>query len=89
MTFCGDRHWQYHSIHPRGINEFACGALNDENSRLGREPGDQKSTDPNALIKQPFISPKPSGGFLVLTAGKQLIIEFRDDSGKELYRVEK
>ncbi|MDA8975372.1 alkaline phosphatase family protein [Akkermansiaceae bacterium] len=89
MTFCGDRHWQYHSIHPRGINEFACGALNDENSRLGREPGDQKSTDPNGLIKQPFISPKPSGGFLVLTAGKKLTIEFRDDAGQELYRVDK
>ncbi|MGJ8695727.1 MAG: alkaline phosphatase D family protein [Verrucomicrobiaceae bacterium] len=89
MTFCGDRHWQYHSIHPNGIHEFACGALNDENSRLGRKPGDKKSTDPDALITQSFISPEPSGGFLLLTAGKQLTIEFRDDSGKELYRVQK
>ena len=89
LTFCGDRHWQYHSIHPNGMNEFACGALNDENSRLGRKPGDKRSTDPDALITQPFTSPEPSGGFLVLTAGEKLTIEFRNDQGKELYRVEK
>ena len=89
MTFCGDRHWQYHSIHPSGIEEFACGALNDENSRMGVPPGSKKGTDPKALIKQPFISPQPSGGFLVLTAGENLTIEFRDDSGKKLYSVEK
>jgi len=28
FLMCGDRHWQYHSIHPSGINEFAVGALN-------------------------------------------------------------
>ena len=89
MTFCGDRHWQYHSIHPTGIEEFACGALNDENSRMGVPPGSKKGTDPKALIKQPFISPQPSGGFLVLTAGEKLTIEFRDDSGKKLYSVAK
>jgi len=89
MTFCGDRHWQYHSIHPSGIEEFACGALNDENSRMGVPPGSKRGTDPEALIKQPFISPQPSGGFLVLTVGDKLTIEFRDDSGKKLYSVTK
>lgn len=29
---CGDRHWQYHAIHPTGIEEFSCGALIDENA---------------------------------------------------------
>ena len=43
---CGDRHWQYHSIDPSGIEEFSTGALIDVNSRLGRKPGDPKSTDP-------------------------------------------
>ncbi|YCM46099.1 alkaline phosphatase D family protein [Verrucomicrobiaceae bacterium 227] len=89
MTFCGDRHWQYHSIHPTGIEEFACGALNDENSRMGVLPGSKRGTDPEALIQQPFISPQPSGGFLVLTAGEKLTIEFRDDSGEKLYSVVK
>lgn len=87
MTVCGDRHWQYHSIHPSGVEEFACGALNDENSRLGIAPGDPKGTDPQSLIKQPYTSGEPSGGFLVVTAGDQLRIEFRDDQGKPLYHV--
>ena len=85
MTFCGDRHWQYHSVHPSGIEEFACGALNDENSRRGVLPGAKNGTDPDALISQPFISPKPSGGFLVLTAGERLTIDFMDDAGNKLY----
>ncbi len=63
----GDRHWQYHSIHPRGFEEFSSGALVDANSRLGRLPGDPESNDPDALIEQPFSSPEPTGGFLEIT----------------------
>jgi len=63
----GDRHWQYHSIHPRGFEEFSSGALVDANSRLGRLPGDPDSNDPNALIEQPFSSAEPTGGFLEVT----------------------
>ena len=33
---CGDRHWQYHSVSPEGLEEFSCGALVDANSRPGR-----------------------------------------------------
>ncbi len=29
LLVCGDRHWQYHSIHPKGIREFSAGALID------------------------------------------------------------
>ena len=89
MTFCGDRHWQYHSIHPSGVEEFACGALNDENSRVGVPPGSPKGTDPNALIKQPYTYPKPSGGFLHVQAGDQLVIEFHNAEGERLHRVVK
>lgn len=89
FTFCGDRHWQYHSIHPSGIEEFACGALNDENSRRGVRPVDKKGTDPSSQLKQPFISPRPTGGFLILTVGKKLTIDFRDDTGQKLYSVTK
>ena len=63
---CGDRHWQYHSISPQGIEEFSCGALVDANARLGRNPGDPASTDPEALIKQPYTQQTASGGFLHL-----------------------
>ena len=89
---CGDRHWQYHSIDPSGIEEFSSGALVDENSRLGRKPGDPKSTDPEGLIKQPYTQEKASGGFLLvkLDPGKahepaRLTFAFHDDRGKLLY----
>ena len=64
LVLCGDRHWKYHSIDPSGYSEFSCGALNQENSRLGRVPGDPKSNDPNALIRQPYSDQPASGGFL-------------------------
>jgi len=84
---CGDRHWQYHSIHPSGIEEFACGALNDENSRMGVAPGDKKGSDPQALVRQLYTSPTPNGGFLQITAGDELTFEHFDSRGKSLYSV--
>lgn len=91
MTFCGDRHWQFHSIHPSGVEEFACGALNDENARVGVAPGSKKGTDPGALIKQPYTYSEPTGGFLHVTSHENggLVIEFRDDNGKVLHTVMK
>ncbi|WP_235934982.1 alkaline phosphatase D family protein [Candidatus Laterigemmans baculatus] len=99
LTFCGDRHWQYHSIHPSGVEEFSCGALNDENSRRGVAPGSKRGTDPDALIDQPYTYDQPTGGFLQVTSEPQgsaeganksrLVIEFRDDTGRVLHRVVK
>ena len=89
---CGDRHWQYHSIDPTGIEEFSCGALIDENARLGRKPGDPQSTDPDGLIKQPYYQTPKSGGFLqvdvtpVETAGdSKLTFTWYDDLGVVLH----
>ena len=86
---CGDRHWQYHSIDPTGIEEFSCGALVDANSRLGRKPGDPRSTDPNAEIKQVYTQAQASGGFLrvTVTANASAHFEFFDENGKALYRT--
>ncbi|MHC4994391.1 MAG: alkaline phosphatase D family protein [Planctomycetota bacterium] len=64
---CGDRHWQYHSIHPSGFEEFSSGALVQANSRMGVDPGTRRSTDPSGLIRQPFTSTKPTAGFLSVT----------------------
>lgn len=95
MVFCGDRHWQYHSIHPSGVEEFACGALNDENARLGVPPGSKKGSDPDGRIKQPYLYTEPTGGFLHVrvtpgpNAGAQLVIEHRDDHGKVMNTVVK
>ena len=91
---CGDRHWQYHSQHPLGLEEFSCGALVDANSRAGRLPGDPKSSDPGALLKVPYIQGKgdASGGFLQVkvesvkdTARASFI--FYDERGKRLYKT--
>lgn len=94
FLLCGDRHWQYHSIDPSGIEEFSCGALVDNNSRLGRLPGDPDSTDPEGLIFQPYTQAKASGGFLhVIVVEKDeeptITLTFYDESGNELHKVTK
>jgi alkaline phosphatase/alkaline phosphatase D len=90
---CGDRHWQYHSIHPLGFEEFSSGALVDANSRLGRPPGDPDSTDPEALIEQPYTYGEPTGGFLKVTLKPEpratLLFSFFDENGTLLYEVER
>lgn len=90
-VICGDRHWQYHSIDPTGIEEFSSGALVDSNSRLGRDPGDPKSTDPGAKIRQLHSQTKASGGFLKVTVAKDgsIRFEFFDEHGKSLYHTVK
>jgi len=93
---CGDRHWQYHSAHPSGFEEFSCGALVDANSRLGRIPGDPKSTDPDAEITQFYTQDEASGGFLHVEvhpgAGGSpptAVFSFHDERGALLYSTTK
>ncbi len=88
----GDRHWHYHSLHPSGVEEFACGALNTENARLGRNPGDPQSTDPTAQVKQFYTDAQPTGGYLLVevkAAGAaqppSLRFSIQDEAGRELY----
>lgn len=90
---CGDRHWQYHSIHPLGFEEFSSGAIIDANSRMGRPPGDPDSNDPDALIEQPYTYGEPTGGFLriIVTPGADPVAVFRfhDERGELLHEVRK
>ncbi|RMG39199.1 MAG: alkaline phosphatase family protein [Planctomycetota bacterium] len=93
---CGDRHWQYHSIDPTGIEEFSCGALVDANARPARRPGDPAGTDPQGRIKQPYYSDPPTGGFLLVESTPaeaarpaRLTMSYFDEKGKLLHRVEK
>jgi alkaline phosphatase/alkaline phosphatase D len=93
-VICGDRHWQYYSIDPSGVEEFSTGAIIDENSRMGRAPGDPFGNDPKSLIKQPYTSKEPSGGFLKVTvrpgpANPTAFFGFYDEHGVELYSVKK
>ena len=94
---CGDRHWQYHAMHPSGIEEFSSGALVDNNSRPGRLAGDPKSTDPDGLIKQFYIQGDPesaSGGFLLITVSREdgkpsASFQHYDEKGNLLYEANK
>jgi alkaline phosphatase D len=95
FIICGDRHWQYHSVHPTGFEEFSTGALVDANSRAGRVSGDPESTDPEGRIKQHYIQgtrEQATGGFLWMEVlyedqNPRLRFVFYDDLGKELYSV--
>ncbi len=88
----GDRHWQYHSIDTRGIDEFSVGAIDDSNARMPRLPGDPKSTDPDGKIKQPYVASKVTGGFLRIRTNSNkengsLQFIFYDQKGTVLYKV--
>ena len=91
---CGDRHWQYHAVHPKGIEEFSCGALVDNNSRAGRLAGDPNSTDPEGKIIQHYVQGTPeeaSGGFLliknVVAEKPELHFNYYDENGEMLYET--
>jgi len=93
---CGDKHWQYHSIHPSGFEEFSVGALVDANSRLGPKPGDLMSTDPEGLVRHLYSQAESSGGFLqigIKASGESqpalAAFAFYDEVGTLLYSVEK
>jgi alkaline phosphatase D len=88
VLFTGDRHWQYHSIHPTGVPEFSCGSLGRENA-VGDppRPGAAGSTDPDGLVKQPFASSVQDGGFLRARVGATsgLHVELINQAGVVLY----
>ena len=75
--------------HPDGFEEFATGAIIDANSRVGRQPGDPESNDPDALITQPYTYDEPTGGFLnvTITLGDAPTAAFRfyDEQGSLMY----
>lgn len=88
----GDRHWQYHSVHPSGLEEFGSGAFVSQNARRGREPGDPNSTDPEGLIHQPYSQQVPNGGMLHVRVdppapahGASILFSFYDQQGDLLY----
>ena len=92
----GDRHWQYHSIDQRGINEYSSGTLVDQNARSGRIPGDPAGTDPDSEISQPYCQHADrdgiGGGFIDLRCERagdtaMLKVSFRDIYGAARYEV--
>lgn len=93
---CGDRHWRYHSIRSDGFEEFSAGGIIDRNSRPGTPPGDPDGTDPEGLIRQPYLQTEKGGGFLEVTVYEatdrspaRCVFAFFDKRGRPLYAVER
>lgn len=88
----GDRHWQYHSVHLSGLEEFGSGAFVSQTARRGREPGDPNSADPRGLIRRPFSQAIPTGGMIqirmdpaVAAGGASVLFSFYDQNGNLLH----
>ena len=86
FIICGDRHWQYHSVHPgTGLQEFSAGPASDEHA--SGSPGYDAKYHKFHRVK---------GGFLAVTlqsdgAKSRIVFEHRDVMGNVVYswRVEK
>jgi alkaline phosphatase D len=76
FVVCGDRHWQYHSVHPKtGLNEFSVGAASDEHA--GGSPGENKDYHRFHRVK---------GGFLSVAAGPAgIVFRHHDVRGAVVY----
>jgi alkaline phosphatase D len=80
FVICGDRHWQYHSVHPyTGLHEFSVGAASDEHA--GGTPGEDPKYHKFHRVK---------GGFLAVTlkregAKSRISFEHRDVMGAVVY----
>ena len=76
---CGDRHWQYHSVHPQfGVREFSVGPCSDEHAQHPRE---------NRAWHRFF---RDMGGFASVSVARvddvpQLSIRLHDTHGKVVH----
>lgn len=79
FVVCGDRHWQYHSVHPdTGLNEFSVGAASDPHA--GGTPGEDKTYHRFHRVR---------GGFLSIGAGEaSILFRHHDVHGKVVYQYE-
>ena len=92
----GDRHWQYHAVHPSGFEEFSCGPICDANASGPIAPGQRGSTDPEGKITHKYTQSGQSGGFLKVgitpqgeSSPAQAEFSFYDEGGQVLYREQK
>jgi alkaline phosphatase D len=83
FVICGDRHWQYHSVHPRtGLNEFSVGPASDAHAE--GSPGPDKRYHRFHRLKGGFLSVD-----LLDRAGKSSIrFRHRDVRGAVVYEWE-
>ncbi len=82
FVVCGDRHWQFHSVHPdTGVQEFSVGAASD--SHAGGTPGEDKRY---------HRFHKVQGGFLCVelkasAEGSRIAFQLRNVKGEVAYEA--
>lgn len=80
FVICGDRHWQYHSVHPKtGLNEFSVGPASD--AHASGSPGMDEAYHRFHRVK---------GGFLTVALERRgsqsfLTVQHRDVMGAVVY----
>lgn len=84
FVICGDRHWQYHSVHPAtGVQEFSVGAASD--SHAGGTPGQDPEYHRFHRVKGGFLSGEVNAD----GAESVLTLQLRDVDGAVVYEVTK
>ncbi|MYA09118.1 MAG: alkaline phosphatase [Holophagales bacterium] len=84
LVIVGDRHWQYHSVHPEtGLDEFSVGPASD--AHAGGTPGE----DPEYHRFH-----RVGGGFLSVDIDwvddrPRIVLRHRDVSGRVVYEIER
>ncbi|MDE2849977.1 MAG: alkaline phosphatase D family protein [Acidobacteriota bacterium] len=84
LVIVGDRHWQYHSVHPEtGLDEFSVGPASD--AHAGGTPGE----DPEYHRFH-----RVGGGFLSVDVDwvgerPRIVLRHRDVSGRVVYEIER
>lgn len=82
FVVCGDRHWQYHSVHPvSGVQEFSVGPAS--NSHASGSPGEDKAYHKFHRVKGGFlcVELRPSG------TESEIAFQLRDVDGQIGYEA--
>ncbi|MCE9534339.1 MAG: alkaline phosphatase D family protein [Planctomycetes bacterium] len=82
FVICGDRHWQFHSVHPTtGVQEFSVGAASD--SHAGGSKGEDKAYHCFHRVKGGFLSVD----LRAVEKQSRITFELRDVNGVVVYEV--
>jgi alkaline phosphatase D len=78
---CGDRHWQYHSVHPKThVHEFGCGPASDQHA--GGTPGFNKDYHRFHRVLGGFLSVN----FTRVGGANRLTLRLHNVQGQQVYQ---
>ncbi|HTM56578.1 MAG TPA: alkaline phosphatase D family protein [Pirellulales bacterium] len=82
FVICGDRHWQYHSVHPEtGTQEYSVGPASD--SHAGGAPGENKAIHRFHRVQGGFLSVE----LRPMENESQIAFQLRDVAGAVVYEA--